>query len=85
MSIKVSRIDRTTGEKTGDSGCPPPAPEPGAVEKLLASAYLEASAAGELARSDDDGRGCTAGIVVTRRTDDAGNPIGYLLMSRDTV
>jgi PAS domain S-box-containing protein len=55
----------------------------GAVERLLKSAYEEGLAEGEFARVRKDGTRFTASVVVTRRNDPSGNPIGYLLMSSD--
>ncbi len=83
MSVKVSRTSGARREEDGERRYAPAALEPGAVEKLLASAYQEGSAAGDCERGDDDERRFAGGVVVTRRTDASGNPIGYLLMSRD--
>ena len=83
MSITTSRADGAWQEKIGEIDHL--APEPDVVERLLAAAYQETAAAGEREHgSDDDGHSRPA-IVVTRRTDDAGNPIGYLLMSSETA
>ena len=57
--------------------------ESGAVEKLLATAYERGLAEGEFQRVRKDGFRFWASLVVTRRNDVVGNPIGYLLMSSD--
>ncbi|MDE1904190.1 MAG: PAS domain-containing protein [Alphaproteobacteria bacterium] len=55
----------------------------GAVERLLAMAHEKGLAEGEFVRVRKDGTRFAANVVVTRRNDAAGNPIGYLLMSSD--
>ena len=55
----------------------------GEVRKLLESAYAKGLAEGEFERVRKDGQRFAASVVVTRRNDAAGNPIGYLLMSSD--
>jgi len=55
----------------------------GAVDALLKMAYGEGLAEGEFIRVRKDGTRFVASVVVTRRNDSDGNPIGYLLMSND--
>ncbi|MEW6530462.1 MAG: PAS domain-containing protein [Thermodesulfobacteriota bacterium] len=55
----------------------------GAVDALLKMAYEEGLAEGEFIRVRKDGTRFVASVVVTRRNDSDGNPIGYLLMSND--
>jgi len=55
----------------------------GAVAKLLATAHEKGLAEGEFERVRKDGSRFTASVVVTRRSDASGRPIGYLLMSND--
>ncbi|HEY6115425.1 MAG TPA: PAS domain S-box protein [Candidatus Dormibacteraeota bacterium] len=57
--------------------------ESGAVKKLLETAYEKGLAEGEFVRVRKDGARFAASVVVTRRNDGSGNPIGYLLMSSD--
>jgi PAS domain S-box-containing protein len=55
----------------------------GAVERLLAAAHEKGLAEGEFQRIRKDGSRFAASVVVTRRDDASGRPIGYLLMSND--
>ena len=55
----------------------------GAVKRMLETAYQEGLAEGEFVRIRKNGSRFAANVVVTRRNDAAGNPIGYLLMSSD--
>ena len=55
----------------------------GEVDKMLQMAYEQGLAEGEFLRVRKDGSRFIASVVVTRRNDSAGNPIGYLLMSND--
>jgi len=55
----------------------------GVVDKLLKKAYEEGIAEGEFTRVRKDGSRFAASVVITRRNDAVGNPIGYLLMSYD--
>ena len=56
----------------------------GAVRQMLQTAYDKGLAEGEFERVRKDGTSFWASIIITRRNDAAGNPIGYLLMSSDT-
>ncbi|MFZ3166679.1 MAG: PAS domain S-box protein [Candidatus Methanoperedens sp.] len=55
----------------------------GAVDKLLNMAHEKGLAEDEFVRVRKDGSRFVASVVVTRRNDASGNPIGYLLMSND--
>ncbi len=55
----------------------------GAVNKLLEAAREKGLAEGEFRRVRKDGSRFAASVVVTRRDDASGRPIGYLLMSND--
>ncbi len=55
----------------------------GAVDRLLSMAYEEGLAEGEFTRVRKDGSRFVANLVVTRRNDASGTPIGFLLMSTD--
>ena len=55
----------------------------GAVQRLLDTAFKTGLAEGEFERVRKDGARFPASVVVTRRNDASGNPIGYLLMSSD--
>jgi PAS domain S-box-containing protein len=55
----------------------------GSVKLLLETAFEKGLAEGEFWRVRKDGARFAASVVVTRRNDAAGNPIGYLLMSSD--
>ncbi|UFS69764.1 PAS domain S-box protein [Geomonas sp. RF6] len=57
--------------------------EAGVVERMLKTAYDKGLAEGEFQRVRKNGSRFVASVVVTRRNDSAGNPIGYLLMSTD--
>jgi PAS domain S-box-containing protein len=57
--------------------------ESGAVDRLLATAYSDDLAEGTFERVRKDGSRFTASVVVTRRDDAQGHPIGFLLMSED--
>jgi PAS domain S-box-containing protein len=55
----------------------------GAVDRLLRDALEDGLAEGEFERVRKDGTRFWANLVITRRDDRAGIPIGYLLMSND--
>ncbi len=55
----------------------------GAVDRLMATAYDDGMAEGEYQRVRKDGSRFLANVVVTRRNDPAGQPVGYLVMSSD--
>jgi PAS domain S-box-containing protein len=57
--------------------------ESGAVNRLRAAAYEEGSAEGTFERVRKDGSRFTASVVVTRRDDALGDPVGFLVMSHD--
>jgi PAS domain S-box-containing protein len=55
----------------------------GAVDRLMEIAHAKGLAEAELQRVRKDGSQFPASVVVTRRDDAAGNPIGYLVISND--
>ena len=55
----------------------------GAVDRLFTGAYEDGLAEGTFQRVRKDGSRFTASVVVTRRDDAGGRPIGFLLMSND--
>jgi PAS domain S-box-containing protein len=55
----------------------------GAVADIFAAAFAKGVAEGEFERVRRDGTRFWANLVVTRRNDAVGSPIGYLLMSND--
>ena len=57
--------------------------ESGRVDALLKAALENGLAEGEFQRVRKDGSRFTASVVLTRRDDASGHPIGYLLMSND--
>ncbi|HEV2426213.1 MAG TPA: PAS domain S-box protein [Terriglobia bacterium] len=57
--------------------------ESGRVDALLKTAQERGLAEGEFRRVRKDGSRFAASVVVTRRDDASGRPIGYLLMSND--
>jgi PAS domain S-box-containing protein len=57
--------------------------ESGAVNRLRTTAYKDGLAEGTFERVRKDGSRFTASVVVTRRDDTLGHPVGFLLMSND--
>ena len=57
--------------------------ESGAADRLLATAFKDDLAEGTFERVRKDGSRFTASVVMTRRDDALGHPIGFLLMSED--
>jgi PAS domain S-box-containing protein len=57
--------------------------ESGAVDRLLTAAYEDGMAEDTFERVRKDGSRFTANVVVNRRDDALGHPIGFLLMSND--
>jgi PAS domain S-box-containing protein len=57
--------------------------ESGAVGRLLATAYKDGLAEEKFERVRKDGSRFPASVVMTRRDDSLGHPIGFLLMSHD--
>ena len=55
----------------------------GVVERMLTTAFEKGLAEGEFQRVRMDGSRFMANVVVTRRNDSSGRPVGYLLMSTD--
>ncbi|HEY6838569.1 MAG TPA: PAS domain-containing methyl-accepting chemotaxis protein, partial [Geobacteraceae bacterium] len=55
----------------------------GKVKRMLTEVAEKGLAEGEFVRVRKDGSRFTASVVVTRRTDASGNPIGFLLVSSD--
>ena len=55
----------------------------GAVDRLFTGAEQDGLAEGTFQRVRKDGSRFTASVVVTRRDDTAGQPVGFLLMSND--
>ena len=55
----------------------------GAVDRLFTTACQDALAEGTFQRVRKDGSRFTASVVMTRRDDASGQPIGYLLISND--
>jgi len=55
----------------------------GAVDRLFTMAHDKGLAESEFQRMRKDGSRFAASVVITRRDDAAGRPIGYLLMSTD--
>jgi PAS domain S-box-containing protein len=56
----------------------------GSVDRMMATVLEKGGGEGDFTRVRKDGSRFTATVVVTRRDDLAGHPIGYLLMSSDT-
>jgi PAS domain S-box-containing protein len=69
--------------KSNDVLQPPEERASGAVERLMAVANDKGVAEAELQRMRKDGSRFPASVVVTRRDDASGNPIGYLIISSD--
>jgi PAS domain S-box-containing protein len=61
----------------------PPDVESGAVNRLRTTAYKDGLAEGTFERVRKDGSRFTASVVMTRRDDTLGHPVGFLLMSHD--
>ena len=57
--------------------------ESGAVNRLRTAAYEDGLAEGTFERVRKDGSRFTASVVVTRRDDTLGHPVGFLVMSHD--
>ena len=57
--------------------------ESGAVSHLRTAAYEDGMAEGTFERVRKDGSQFTASVVVTRRDDTLGHPVGFLVMSHD--
>ena len=57
--------------------------ESGAVSRLRTAAYKDGIAEGTFERVRQDGSRFTASVVVTRRDDALGHPVGFLVMSHD--
>ncbi len=57
--------------------------ESGAVTRLRTAAYEDGMAEGTFERVRKDGSRFTASVVVTRRDDTLGHPVGFLVMSHD--
>ncbi len=57
--------------------------ESGAVNRLRTTAYKDGLAEGKFERVRKDGSRFTASVVVTRRDDSLGHPVGFLVMSHD--
>jgi len=55
----------------------------GAVKRLRTAAYEDGMAEGTFERVRKDGSRFTASVVVTRRDDTLGHPVGFLVMSHD--
>ncbi|MCM0081117.1 PAS domain-containing methyl-accepting chemotaxis protein [Geomonas sp. Red32] len=57
--------------------------ESGAVDRLITEAHEKGIAEGEFTRIRKDGSRFVASVVLTRRNDSGGHPVGYLVMSHD--